>query len=52
MEMEDKLLCPKCKSEIKSENINGLYYKCNDCDFIDDSTLDIMFKFGNFIKVN
>jgi len=46
-----KLLCPVCNTEIKQHDINGLFYKCSKCDFIDDSTLEIMFKYGGFKKI-
>ena len=37
-----KFFCPKCKTEIKSENINSLYYTCDNCGFLDDSTFDMI----------
>ena len=39
---EVTFLCPKCKTAIKPEAINGLYYSCGSCGFLDDSTFDMI----------
>lgn len=44
-----KFYCPKCKAEILPENINGLYYKCAQCGFLDDSSFN-MFLYARKVR--
>lgn len=32
------MICPKCKSE--NVNVNGIFWHCQDCDAMDDSTFE------------
>jgi hypothetical protein len=40
--------CPKCKS--KNVEVNGLYYQCQDCGDLDDSTFSMITEDNKFIK--
>lgn len=37
--------CPKCESE--NVEVNGLFYVCNDCGQLDDSTFEMITEGSN-----
>lgn len=43
--------CPKCKTAINPENINGLCYTCDNCGYCDDSTFDMIMSVATPISV-
>jgi hypothetical protein len=34
--------CHNCQS--MNVDVNGIFFKCNDCEFVDDSTFDMIFE--------
>lgn len=40
--------CPKCGST--DVEVNGLYYKCNSCGYLDDSTLEMIME-GSYCNI-
>lgn len=42
--------CPKCNSELKDADINGLYFVCSSCGFLDDSTFDMIMEHAEKVK--